>query len=113
MGRETLLPSQPWREAGYPMVNRTIKARDLCASCYHRLWTKGALPPKVTAADQVLDALAADGGWLTTDAVCHALPVLSYSAVHKALFRLRDDGHVESRPGISNVGFPPNEWRVV
>lgn len=94
------------------MVNRAIKARDLCATCYDRLWSKGALPPKATAVDRVLDVLAADGGWLTTDAVLHALPALSYSAVHKALFRLRADGHVESRPGISNVGFAQNEWRL-
>lgn len=89
------------------MANRAVKARGLCATCYDRLWKQGALPRLRTASDQVLDVLDADGGWLTETAIHLATFDLSEAAVHKALFRLRYRGLVESR-----LVHGHNEWRL-
>lgn len=93
---------------------RTIKARDLCSTCYDKLWRNGLLAPKSTAATQILEVLELDGGWLTEAAIHLGTFNVSESAVHRALFRLREKGLVESRLGQAHqgIGYRPNEWRA-
>ena len=92
--------------------NRSVKARDLCATCYDRLWRQGKLTEPPSAPNLIRRALEADGGWLTFHGVTAMLPELSEATVHRTLFRLRQEGAVESRhrwPGPT----APNEWRTV
>lgn len=54
-----------------------------------------------------LDVLEADGSWLTAEAVAHEAGMTD-NATQRALYRLRNDGKVETR-----IRDDRNEWRYV
>lgn len=58
---------------------------------------------------RILDRLETEGGWLT-EAAIERMTEASSVAVHRALYRLRDVGWVESRPRVK--GLPGLEWRI-
>jgi hypothetical protein len=76
------------------------------------MWRQGAFPKDSTPAD-VIEILLLDGGWLTLEGIHDQLPERSLAAVHRALYRLRDDGQVVSRKRPAVRGqWAQNEWRL-
>jgi hypothetical protein len=86
-----------------PHSDRPVIARGLCSPCYYQ-WGKSR-PPNPNGRGlntdggpaRILDALEADGGWLTADGIGLALPSMSQRNLNRNLFRLRARGLVVSR----------------
>lgn len=94
-----------------------VFVRGLCRADYQALWSRGLLtttgrpgrPPHTR--DRILDVLETDGGWLTVAALEGRVHI-SQSTLRKALWRMRRDGLLVSRPTIPSGVDPTLEWSM-
>lgn len=101
-------------EDGRP-CEKPVIARGWCRMHYNRwrrngdpLITRKRGPARYGAPDRILAVMECEGGWWTKEALMLRL-TRSESIVHRALYRLRNEGLIESRRLEGRL----TEWRLL